>query len=254
MRRIYLFTLLVWLSLGAMAQQKSASAIRTTVDVLYGYLAVFPNEIGEFQEEPKNIIASINKQKMHGYDEWRIPTPEDLSLLRANGYLTSATYMSTQEKSGVVLLVTTAQSVVEKEKEIQALLQKGMIVDLGLPSGTMWYAEDAGRYGVKEAQKQFGSQLPTDSQFYELINKCTWVWDSALKGYKVTGPNGKSIFFKAAGWRNCDGSVVGVDSYGHYCSSTPKSSNVFYTLYFSSTKVSFDWWSCADVSVRLVHN
>ena len=38
----------------------------------------------------------------------------------------------------------------------------------------------------------------------ELINKCKWEWGTYnnTKGYKVTGPNGNSIFLPAGGYRS----------------------------------------------------
>lgn len=81
---------------------------RTTVEVVMGYLKVFPTELGVFPSEPTSVIAQINNQHMHDYDTWRIPTAEELALLRANGYLADVAYMSksTNSSSGVVLLVT----------------------------------------------------------------------------------------------------------------------------------------------------
>lgn len=81
---------------------------RTTVEVIMGYLKVFPTELGVFPSEPTSVIAQINNQHMHDYDTWRIPTAEELALLRANGYLGDAIYMSSQTASskGIVLLVT----------------------------------------------------------------------------------------------------------------------------------------------------
>lgn len=81
---------------------------RTTVEVIMGYLKVFPTELGVFPSEPTSVIAQINNQHMHDYDTWRIPTAEELALLRANGYLKDAAYMSksTSSSRGIVLLVT----------------------------------------------------------------------------------------------------------------------------------------------------
>ena len=79
---------------------------RSTVEVLYGYLKIFPNELGFFESEPSSVIAQINKQAQHGYNNWRIPTNEELSLLRANGYLGSGQYMTREKTNGIVLLVT----------------------------------------------------------------------------------------------------------------------------------------------------
>ena len=84
-------------------------------------------------------------------------------------------------------------------------------------------------------------RMPTNAEFKELCNKCTWTWTSqgGHSGYKVTGPNGNSIFLPAAGWRN------GTDRYsvgenGYYWSSTLSSSNSVYArdLYFYSGRQS----------------
>ena len=88
---------------------------RTSVETVYGYLHVFPNELGIFQGHPNSVISNINKQGMHGYDEWRVPTNEELSLLRANDYLSGTQYMTKENAYGMVLLVTTGKTVAEKE-------------------------------------------------------------------------------------------------------------------------------------------
>ncbi len=84
---------------------------RTTVEVVMGYLKVFPTELGVFPSEPTSVIAQINNQHMHDYDTWRIPTAEELALLRANGYLKDTEYMTKESGSGMVLLVTTRKSI-----------------------------------------------------------------------------------------------------------------------------------------------
>ena len=45
-------------------------------------------------------------------------------------------------------------------------------------------------------------QLPTKAQVVELLETCEWKWTemNGCRGYKVTGPNGNSIFLPAAGW------------------------------------------------------
>lgn len=47
-----------------------------------------------------------------------------------------------------------------------------------------------------------GWRLPTKEEFEELIKKCKWEWTTEYhcNGYKVTGPNGNSIFLPAAGF------------------------------------------------------
>ena len=270
------------------AQSSSSSPTpktRTKVETVYGYLHVFPNELGVFQSVPTNVISNINNQGMHGYDEWRVPTNEELSLLRANGYLSSAQYMTKENASGMVLLVTTGKSVAEKEaikaeqarqaeiarqKEAerqaeiarqrearrQELLSQGYYVDLGLPSGTKWKKANEGgdnaRYTYDEAVSRFGNELPTKQQLEELKNKCTWTRTGS--GYKVIGPNGNSIYLPAAGGCTCSGDVYEVGTRGTYWSSTPEDSNHAWNLYFTSGGAHmYDHSRCQGRSVRLVY-
>lgn len=65
-------------------------------------------------------------------------------------------------------------------------------------------------------------RLPTKREMEELQNKCTWSWttQSGVNGYRVTGPNGNSIFLPATGcYRNTFYNNVG--EYGYYWTSTP---------------------------------
>ena len=57
--------------------------------------------------------------------------------------------------------------------------------------------------------------MPTSEQFEELENECTWTWitKNGVKGCKVTGTNGKSIFLPAAGFRY-DNDLRNAGSYG----------------------------------------
>ena len=47
-------------------------------------------------------------------------------------------------------------------------------------------------------------RMPTTAEFEELCDNCTWTWttQNGVNGYKVTGPNGNSIFLPAAGYRS----------------------------------------------------
>lgn len=72
-------------------------------------------------------------------------------------------------------------------------------------------------------------RMPTYDEQKELINNCTWTWtrQKGTKGYKVTGPNGKSIFLPAAGYRY-DSNLYYAGSNGDYCSSSLNESNPCY--------------------------
>ena len=62
-------------------------------------------------------------------------------------------------------------------------------------------------------------RMPTTPEQHELINNCTWTWTAinGVSGYRVTGPNGNSIFLPAAGY--IDGTEVYEESScGYYWS------------------------------------
>ena len=83
-------------------------------------------------------------------------------------------------------------------------------------------------------------RMPTLSEVNELKDNCEWEWTSVngVDGYKVTGPNGNSIFLPAAGY--CIGTQLNnVGTLGYYWSSSAYSNywdNVF-DLEFNSSKV-----------------
>lgn len=88
-------------------------------------------------------------------------------------------------------------------------------------------------------------RLPTKSELEELVNNCTWKWTtkSGKKGYKVTGPNGNSIFLPAAGHRY-GSSLHNAGSGGGYWSSTPDEYDTgrAYCLYFESDDHFVTWF------------
>ena len=94
------------------------------------------------------------------------------------------------------------------------------------------------------AHVKWGStwRMPTKAEQDELRNNCTWTWttQNGVNGYKVTGPNGNSIFLPAAGYRyGTEADDRGI--YGCCWSSSLISdgSGLAYGLYFLSG--SHDW-------------
>lgn len=99
------------------------------------------------------------------------------------------------------------------------------------------------QYDVARAKWGGSWRMPTRSEFEELLCYCTWVFTTmgSHNGYMVTGPNGKQIFFPAAGYRG--GTMLSdADSYGNYWSSSPYDDAQFvYELLFSSSKHKVNW-------------
>ena len=85
-------------------------------------------------------------------------------------------------------------------------------------------------------------RMPTQAEQDELRNNCTWTWSTlnGVNGYRVTGPNGNSIFLPAAGCRVVT-AVLYQGSYGNYWSSSLYSygnSHAYYLYFYSSD---YDW-------------
>lgn len=79
--------------------------------------------------------------------------------------------------------------------------------------------------------------MPTFSEVVELIDKCEHEWTTVkgINGIRVTGTNGKSIFFPASGYRSrSNGSLYDVGSYGYYWSASAYSYGNCCSLYFNS--------------------
>ena len=132
-------------------------------------------------------------------------------------------------------------------------------VDLGLPSGLKWatcnvgattpegygdyfawgetntkstYSLDTYTYTDNKpvldladdaANANWGSawRMPTDAEWQELRDNCTWTWTTlnGINGVEVKGPNGNSIFLPAAGYRGND-DLYSAGDFGHYWSSS----------------------------------
>lgn len=127
-------------------------------------------------------------------------------------------------------------------------------VDLGLPSGLKWATCNIGasspeeygdctnsgpiireyEYTAEERKYIYDNvyleawdwggtwRIPVKADLQELVDKCLWEWtkQNDVDGYKITGPNGNSIFLPAAGQVDeCSGERIYVGS-GFYWSST----------------------------------
>jgi len=85
------------------------------------------------------------------------------------------------------------------------------------------------------ARANWGStwRMPTNAEFDELAEECVWEWtnEGGNNGYRVTGPNGNSIFLSAAGNRYGPSlNYAGTD--GDYWSSMPAESDIHNAYYF----------------------
>ena len=93
-------------------------------------------------------------------------------------------------------------------------------VDLGLPSGTLWKAENenCGLINHEQAVALYGNSLPTLEQMAELVALCTWTWVG--DGYSVTGKNGHAIILPVCGYSDVLGAKYYTKKQGYYWAST----------------------------------
>ncbi len=118
----------------------------------------------------------------------------------------------------------------------------------------------AGNPSYDAARANWGGswRLPTEEEIDELVDRCdaTWTTMNGHNGYKVTGPNGNSIFLPAAGWRYGT-SLSGTGEDGYYWSSTPYESDTGCagSLYFGDGGYYGGWsFRLGGQSVRPVSN
>jgi hypothetical protein len=92
-------------------------------------------------------------------------------------------------------------------------------------------------YDIARAKWGGSWRMPTQAEQQELIDSCTWTWttQNGVKGYKVTGKNGNSIFLPAAGLRNGTGMhYVGTGGYCWSGTLNGSDANRAYYSYFGS--------------------
>ena len=99
--------------------QPSGKSASGEVETILGYLKVYPEDLGTFNGAPTSVIAAVNRQKLNGYGDWRLPTNEELSLMMTRkdilGIGNVENYMSTENASSgrnrIVRLVTTGKNI-----------------------------------------------------------------------------------------------------------------------------------------------
>lgn len=86
------------------------------------------------------------------------------------------------------------------------------------------------KYDVARVEWGSSWRLPNKAELEELDVECTWVLvtKNNVRGYKVTGPNGNSIFIPIAGYF-CDTTLYNEGTYGYLWSSTPYENSVDYS-------------------------
>lgn len=112
------------------AVSSEASQENRGVVTLLGYLHVYPEDLGTFESAPNTVIAAVNKNIMYGYNDWRLPNSEEMSLIKGNagqmgGIVVNATYLTSDKPTGGrVRLVTTGDNYEAKQRAEQTVREQ----------------------------------------------------------------------------------------------------------------------------------
>lgn len=103
-------------------------------------------------------------------------------------------------------------------------------------------------------------RMPTRDQIYELMDNCTaeWTQMNGVNGELITGPNGKTIFFPAAGYWGDKLFLAGEGGFYWGCSMLFVPPTHYYSQHGISIHFDVEWWEwnsgsrCAGFTVRPV--
>lgn len=112
-------------------------------------------------------------------------------------------------------------------------------------------------YDAATVQWGAGWRLPSLADIDELTGQCTWTPDTVggMKGFRVTGPNGASLFLPAAGY-SAGPAPTGVGSKGFYWTGTRSSTlgSAAYNVNFTGYTGHWTASRAYGLSVRPVHD
>lgn len=214
-------------------------------------------EIGKMTSAQYICVSKITKYKTQLYIESYLVdvetggyglTATQYVNVRDEDYSTLSTAcleMAQEMVSGLGGKIKSSDVSYDKAKQMEEYREE--YVDLGLPSGTLWKAEneDCGLITYDQAYNFYGSSLPTKEQWEELIKHCIWIKNKDDNtSYTIKGRNGKSIFLPSSLYGFiCHNNLFGPKA-GHYWSSTQDDSVdawglCFYTDDYAVNMVTF---------------
>lgn len=213
--------------------------------------------IGELLNLSKIVIGDVNVVMGQYNVDVRVVNVESGTIAATEGATFSGgsyreAMKSLSQKLASQIAITSGPVVGTSNASSQP--QQSEYVDLGLPSGTLWKNKnEKGYYNWFEARQKFTLEsLPSDEDFQELQEFCTWTWNG--NGYIVKGNNGNSIVLPAAGYRDHEsgGKLSLVGDTGMYLSSSTCHPRVYF-LNFDSYEISIESYPILfQMSIRLI--
>ena len=151
------------------------------VVTLHGFLHVYPYDLGPFPSRPMTTIEALNRNNSYDFNDWRLPTREEMALIAQNQHIVSGIsavqyITSNGYSSGNVRLVSTGRRVSERRAEEEH--ERRRIEDeLNRPyvtiNGVRWARFNLNRPGSFVSSETDGGALFT---WYEASNACPPGW------------------------------------------------------------------------------
>ena len=98
---------------------------RTEVVIINDNLKLYPEEFTQSKLNPDLILYGLNKDEKYNYDTWRLPTEEELGIIKGKGYLSECKYMTNKDRNGMILFVSTGEMVKLPIKKHELSLHTG---------------------------------------------------------------------------------------------------------------------------------
>ena len=172
---------------------------RTDVVVLHGYLKLYPEDLGEYKNTPYTLIRKINDSISYGYDSWRLPTEEEIDIIRSNRYLSGLKYMTQSDPRGVLLLVTTKEP--KKERIKLPIAKQDISLHGGIGVFGRGHSSSVVSIGLKYKYKHFDKydirllgEIGTASAFEKEMNGLSILPVMAGINYEYRFTESKSIW------------------------------------------------------------
>ena len=239
------------------------------VETIAGFLHVYPYNLGYFPSMPTaSLIANINSNAPYGFNDWRLPTRDELSLIMANrdrisGLETGQYISSDGHSSGFLRLVSTGRSVAQQAEQRRIAEQQG--ITPVVINGVRWATRNVGSQGTFVSQPEnfggyftsstarnacpVGWRLPTMSEVRSLSDAPSrW---SSLNGVpgRVFGSSPNEIFLPAAGGRY-EGLTGGIREVG-FIRGTNVMGYANIILVFDRAEWGWDWQERDQAKVEL---
>jgi formylglycine-generating enzyme required for sulfatase activity len=154
--------------------------------LLLGHLWVHTEDLGNFKQQPHDIVSATNRQVPFDRDDWRIPTPSELAVMENNADkigIGDDMYMATDARNGVLRLVSTGKTASEKarearEVEARAAAERVTAVFVRVEGGTFQMGNNSGDSDERPAHTVTVSSFSMSN--YPVTQ---WEW------FKVMGTN-----------------------------------------------------------------